>query len=499
MKRFFSFFYTDLHWKLLSLGLAFLLWLLAINMNDPTQNESFNVMLRPINLEILSNAGLELVNPDALDIPVRVGIRAPRRELEYLNSTEGIRAQAERITPVVDFRVVNIDDVLNSEGSVTVRLDISVNLYEGYEHFSINPSFIYVEMDAIVHQTFPVIFDIVGEVDSGLELQPIRLANSNVTVTGSRTDIARIDSVRVYVDVWGVLSDEEQENLQLVVYDHNGYIITDLVHLSVSETTATVSVWPVESVEIIVESTGYVASGFAVEDIDFAPKTVEVISTPARLQNLDYILIEVDLSGRSYSFVDNVDVREWLTDGIFLRSGENHNIAVTVDIEPVERRTFNIPMDNVRSRGISVAYDVLSEMASIRIDVYGPRALLAELTNADIGLEIDLRNLPIGIHFVTLSVDLPEDITLAQSAPALQVQIREPAAEDIEEPTSGEVPEPPTLPNIPDYNTNNTGDYEPELEPDDYPYYPYYEDDNSEVPDSNTEPTLTPDDEEIDD
>jgi len=486
MKRFFSFFYTDLHWKLLSLGLAFLLWFLAVNMNNPTQNDSFNIMLQTMNLEILSNEGLVLVNPDVLDVQVQVGIRATSRDLYYLNSLT-ISEQTEMIAPSVDFRAVNVEDVRDSDGPLTVRLSVSVNLHENYEHFSINPRFMDVAIDVLAREVFPVIPDVVGEVDSGLELQPVRLANNNVTVTGSRTNIARIHSVRVEVEVWGIDSDEEQENRPLIVFDHYGNNITDLVHLSVSETTATVSVWPVKSVEVLVEGTGDVANGFAVEDIDFNPKIIEIISTPARLQNLENILIAVDLTGRAESFVDHVDIRAWLPDGIFLRSGEDYIIVVTVDIEPVERRTFNIPMDNVRSRGISVAYDVLSEMAFIRIDVYGPRALLAELTNADIGLEIDLRNLAIGVHAVTLSVDLPEHITLAQRAPALQIQIREPAAEDIEEPTNDEEPELPTSPTISDSSTDSGYDNEPTTDA------PYNADNINEAPD------YDPNDEENDD
>ena len=491
MKRILSFFVTDLHWKLLSLALAFVLWVLAINMDNPMQNAPYNIMLQTMNMEILSNSGLVVVNPDVLDTEIQVRVRASRQDIEHLNSLNSAREQAQYITPSVDFRVVNVDEVLNSDGPVTVQLDVSVDLHEYYEHFSIRPSHIEVEIDVLTHASFPVDVYIAGEVDSGLELQPIRLANNRVTITGTRTRLARIEHVQVEVDVWGIHEDEEQANLPLRVFDFEGNDMTDLVQLSVNETTATVSVWPVETIDVQVVPIGSLALGFAVEDIDHDPKTVEVVGAIERLRELEYILIEVDLADRNASFIESIDIREWLQ-GVALRSEENPMIDVAVIVEPVERRIFNVPMDNVLTRGASVDYDLLSEMTFIRIDVYGPRTLLEDLSGADIGLELDLRRLPIGTHNVTLSVDLPEGVYLAQQAPSLRIQIREPAAAD-EDDDPTEVIELPSEP-VPS-DTENDDPSETDTMPDDTTEYPYESATYTEVSD----PDYDPSDEETDD
>ena len=67
MNKFFSFFSTDIHWKLIALFLAFLLWIVGSNVNNPHENGSINARLNVANFELLANEGIVLLNEDALD------------------------------------------------------------------------------------------------------------------------------------------------------------------------------------------------------------------------------------------------------------------------------------------------------------------------------------------------------------------------------------------------------------------------------------------------
>jgi len=450
MKRFASLLFADFHWKLISLGLAFLLWLFGTNMANPTQNHLLTVQLDHHSLEILANEDIILVNPEALDILVQVGVRAPRSDLAVLIDATPAR-QAAMIAPSVDFRAVNVNEVRNNDGTLTVRLNINVNLYPGYEHFSITPSFIEVEVDAVAREIFPVELDDTGDVDSGLELRTIRLANNNVTVTGTRTNIAQVDRVRVHVDIWGINYDTELPNLRLEVIDRFGHDITHLVQLSVQETTATVLVWPIKTIALRVEPTGTIAHGFAVDEIDTEPRFIDVIGAPSTFNELEleYVVVELDLDNRNESFIDSLEISEWLPNGVFLSREQDPVVAVVVAIEPIERRVFQIPFDNLLIRGVGVLYDIVGSVTTVRLSVDGPQTKISGLSQGDIGLELDLRNLSIGIHRVPLTVNLPDGVTLALNPPMLQVQIHEPAGADTDEDYNH-------------YNWEDPGDVEPE-------------------------------------
>jgi len=449
LKKILSFLYADFHWKLLSISLAFVLWFVGAHINNPPQNHLFNLRLQHHNMDILAGEGLMIANPEALDVIVRVGIRAPRRELDALIAA-GVDVQAARIVPSIDFRAINIEEVLGSDGPVTVRLDVSANVDAGLEHFSIHPRFVQVQVDVIEQRTFPINVYQTGEIAPVFELLPIRLMNTNVIITGPRSWVSQIAEVVVEVDLLGIHADTELVNLPLTVVCHAGRNITNRVQLNVRETTAIISVLSTEAKELSLRATGSLASGLAIAEVAATPATIEVAGTPGRLQEIEYILIEFDLDGEDSEFVRYVNVAEWLPYGVFLRSGESPYVAVEVTVEPIERRVLHIPRGNVRSRGLGTIYSILGGARHIRVEVSGPQAQVNALRYGQIGLELDLRNRPIGIHTIPLNVTLPQGITLVQNAPHLRVQIHEPAVVGADE-NNNDYPPPEELPPVQPY------------------------------------------------
>jgi len=464
-QRILSFFTTDIKWKLICLGLAILLWLISSNFNNPTETRSFNVPLEIHNAEILTNAGIVILNQENLDAQIRVGIRAQRWDFEALDEARDIRAS-------IDLRAIPVDTVLSAEEPVTVLLSVGVNLSEELELSSISPSTIELVVDVMARESFPIRINIEGETAPGLELMPIRLINNVVTITGPRSLLSDIEEVRVNIDVLGIHAETEISNLPLYVITRSGQdILPNLLHLNVWDTGATIPVWPIETVELRVQTTGNLAPGYAVDTVVLEPGEIDIVAPPHVLADIHYILLEIDLNAANATFSEELLIT--LPDGVYLRTGEVETVNATVIVEPIERRIFNVPRDNVRIRGLQAIYQILSNNANIRVEVAGSRGQITDLTLNDIGLELDLRNLPIGIHYVVLNVSLPTGVTVFQNAPALQVQIHEPA---------------PAEPDIPPQPPFTTEEPEPTPEPDPEPDDPIPDDDpNEDEPDDQEE------------
>ena len=426
-------FLQDIKWKLLSLTLAILLWLVGTNMNNPTQNRQYTLPLGLHNIDILGRDGLVLLNQGDISTQVRVGIRATRNDLDNL-SRYPMSRQREIIVPSIDFRTINLADVQEADGPLQISLPISVSATEEFEHVSVHPNHINVVVDVLETISLPVITIVEGEVDSGGELRPISLANSAVTISGGRTIVESIYGVFVSVEVWGQQEGSVIDNLPLMVLNHAGDNITNQLQLSVQATSATISIWPFRTVNVDVVPTGELAPGFVLaEEITFAPETVSIMGPENIVNNIETITVEVDKTAMAEDFTREIDVADWLPPGIMLAETEN-NTAITVDVyvEPIERRSFSVPVDNVRIRGFAAIYQILGDAATINVEVSGASALVSALGPEEIALDIDLRNLGIGVHFVPITVDLPEGISLFQAPGTLQVQIHEPAGEEVE-------------------------------------------------------------------
>jgi len=432
IKKYISAFFVDFQWKLLSLFVAFLLWFLSANLNNPARNDQFHLLLQLHNVEVLARDSVVLLNEDALrETMIQIMIRGQRRELEALRARDPYFI-ASMIVPSIDLRAIDPTKVLGADEPIALPLDISVNLYPAFEHLSIRPGYVEVILDAMASERLPVDITVIGEVLQGYELRTIQLTNNLVTVTGARNIVSSVESVGVRLDVLG-LSSSTEITVPLAVFDREGNDMTDMVQLSISETTAFIPVWKIAPVELVVNPVGQVASGFAVSQLHFEPETIEVSAHPDRLEGLEYVTVELDLGGANDSFAYSINLAEWLPDGVHLRRDETPSVTVAAVIEPIEQRFFNIPRDQIRIRGFAAIYQILGDTVPIRIGISGPRSLIEAVNYNLIDLELDLRNLSIGVHDVAISVDLPGGMTLVGTSPVLQVQIHEPAPEEPDE------------------------------------------------------------------
>jgi len=446
-KKILSALVEDVQWMLLALAAATVLWFIGMNMSDPLQNQSVVSRLRLDNFEIMAREGIVVLNEDELrETDVAVTVRARRSDMDRLRSSidTGI------VEVSIDFRAVDADTL--ADGISTQQLRISPNLQPGFEHLFISPALVDIQIDKFARQIYSVQAVQRGDVSPGFELQPIRLGNDRVTISGSRTELDMVSLVQAYVDITGIHEDAELP-IELMVLDYQGEDMTGRVNLSVTETTANVRVWQIRTVDIIVRGAGQPASGFAKAGYDNEHATVEIVGAEEALNSVENIYAEIDLTDVSENTVRTVSLKEWLPEGVFLRQGEISEFDVTAKIEPIELQTFIVPHGNVRSRGVVGLYQLVDNNAAIRVTISGPRSIISALDATQIEPEFDLRGRPIGIHQVPLIIRLPDELSIVGQTPSLLVQIHEPA---IASSGDDEEPAPPDDEDIPEESIENS-------------------------------------------
>lgn len=428
LKKIAGIFYKDIGWKILSLIAACVLWLVGVNMSNPMQNHTIRQRVQLNNIEILATEGIMLLNEAELrDTLIQVGVRAHRHNMDLLRLAEisDVTLFDEMVNVSIDFRAINSEVVHSADGEVTILLDISPNLYHDIEHFSIRPSYVEVQLDAIASTSFPVEVVRHGEVAQDSWFESVNLANNHVTVTGARSLVRDVRQVLVNLDVSGLYEDTEL-SVALRVLDTGGNDITDELDLSVSSTTAFINVWPVRQLPFRVEFTGELAEGFAVYEYTVEP---EFMSVAARsFEDVYSIVLKVELDGASENALRTVNVEDNLPHGVYLVHGERPYVAVFINIETISTRTINVLATSVRITGVEAIYQNLSEAPFFPITVRGPQSKVQQLAAADIFLDLNLVGLPVGSHNIRLQVTVPEGITVVSAAPQMLILIETPAA-----------------------------------------------------------------------
>ena len=474
IKKILSFFYTDLQWKLLSLVLALILWFISTSVNNPLENRPLDRVLQLHNLGVMDTEGIAVLNINELrNINIQIGIRGPRHDIEALGLIE------DMLIASIDFRAINREYVYAADEPVNVELSVSANLahlgFANVNHQYIRPHTVNVVLDLLTQQSFPIQTRIDGIVADGFELQNIILTNQNVNIEGPRSHIRLIEYVYAYINITN-LSDNTSRPSRLIVYDSDGHDITGLFRLSVFETIANIQILPIESVALAVDTIGEPAQGFVVHSVYTDPVYINIIDT---LNNLhEYITIEVPITDLSEDFEYIINIQEFLPLGMRLSESESAYVTVSIYVEPIQRRIFSIPRTDIAVFAHAAVYQLLGGPLPARIVVEGPQSIVSLLEPSDINVSLSLAGRGIGDHRISVSVDLPEGIYLAESPPFIDVRIldmRQPPIEPPDEPTVPPVePEPPDEePDEPDDET-----YEPD-EPDepyesDEPYEDYY-------------------------
>jgi len=430
-KKFLAFFYTDVHWKLISLGLAFIIWLLAMNLHDPMENRSYPRDLQIRGLEIMERDDLVVVNEDELrDTSINLGVRGLRSAL----------SRAEDAFVYVDLREVNSALALAADGPITQTLPVRANLVSGIEQQYVRSATVEVELDWRVSRAFPLEIDTYGQARDGFEVQSLRAANPNIVVTGSRGLVNTVARVGVEVDLDNISEDAPIDS-PVMVFNHDGEDITSqVIMLSVNATTVTVQVLPVRSVELRVAPIGEMASGFTIveDELRASELFIDLVGTAERLSEIEYILLEINLEGLSESVEMPIAVDAFLPAGISLSRHAPYDVVINVAVEPVQARSFFVSRRDWSVFDYSAIYTQIAPPANVRVVVMGPQSVVSAMAAADLRVELDLRNLPVGIHWVPLTVgNLPPGVVLAETLQSIQVQIYEPAVD---------APDPPEMP-----------------------------------------------------
>lgn len=386
---------------LTALAFAIAVWIYAVSQADPTETQ---VYPRPFQMEVIGlDPNLTIVN-DYADT-VSLTLRAPSTIIQQL---------------INDSTLIDVTLDLSGLESGVHTLTPQVNLaVEPAEVVRINPSTIFVKLDSIVTETFPVTVELDGNPAIGFEAKTPELENPNVRVSGPQSLIESIERIVARVDI-DEASESIQREVELVAYDDQGIIVD-----SASITPGTIEVIiPItqrggyRTVGVKPITTGELAEGYRLLNIFSIPPTVTIYSSDTELvQSLPSSIETTPINLNSAEESMEIRVTLDLPEGVSVVGSQY--VTVQIEIEPIidSRRFADIP---VQVEGLAENLQAIISPENVDVILEGPVTVLETLDIADILIVVDLTELQIGTHQVTPEVRLAvDDLTVESILPNL--------------------------------------------------------------------------------
>lgn len=390
----------------LSFILAITLWLVVANVDNPVTTKQFrDVDVTILNENVLSNINkvYEVVSGAQASFTVK-----------------GRRSVLDNMT-AEDFRVVA--DLAHMSEVYAIPIEISpkneavdVEIYK-------NENTMVLSLEDELTDTCAVTVVTEGEVMDGYAIGEKEVKPNIVSVTGPQSMVHKIKEARVTVDVEHA-SSEVTDQCEVQYYDGNGELL-DQARLSTDykNVDVTVQVLKTKSVSVVVNTTGTVAKGYDLENVNYEPQTIDIAGTSEVLASVNEISInDVDISGLKEDTEYSFKVADYVPEGVVLTDAEQ-KIMVTVKVGQIISKDIILTGNYINLAGGQAKYKYeLAKDVTVKVKVTGYRDVITSMQASDLDAMVDVSKLTAGDHLCTVSVR-QDDVLSAVALDKVKVKV----------------------------------------------------------------------------
>lgn len=401
--------------KIIALVSAILLWLLVVNISDPTITQTFSgVDVTVTNADIITNNG-KTYDISEEQRKVSVTVTAKRSIIESINNNK-IHAEAS---------MKNLMD-----GNL-IPVEVYVDGYEDYKA-EVNPVNIQVSIEDTASNKFPVTVVTSGEVQDGYVIGNTTAKPSAITISGAKSVITSISKVVVKVDVSG-LSGDKTLNGELLIYGANENVLdqTQLTtNIGTGGARVKVDLYSTKNVKLNFSTRGNPEAGYVCSGISCEPEEILAAGEEdaiSALETIDIPARALDISGANSTVEKTIDITEYLPEGILLVDDTTRNVVVTAAIEKLGTKTITIPAGAVVINNAPPELTASFKSANdLELNFTGSGNVLENLTESQISASVDLSGLKEkGSYEVPLKVEAPSGCALSEDIKVTVILIKE--------------------------------------------------------------------------
>lgn len=372
---------NNLGLKLISVGLAMILWIIVVSIDDPVITRTFSgIEVEVLNADAVTSQGKTYEILDGSN-NIAVSVSAKRSILEkiskdYIKATADLKEMTILNSAAINVRTTRYSDMITSITPLTKNLKLAVE-----------------DLDK---KQLSITVETIGNPAKGYVVGNNSPSVNITTVTGAASKVSRISRAVATVDVSGRTSNI-RTGAEVVLYDGNGDPVnSSSVSVSVKEIVVDVDILETKEISVSAAVSGTTAEGFAYTGlVSVDPETVLIAGSGTVFNNLESIVIpaeDISIDGitEDKSFVLNIT--DYLPSGIRLAdSGYDGSVTVTAYVGKLENALIDIPTSNIFIDNIPEGFTVsfADGSGTKRVEVQGLNEVLTNLDASTIMGSID--------------------------------------------------------------------------------------------------------------
>ncbi len=282
----------------------------------------------------------------------------------------------------------------------THRVNIEYDRGSNDIEYSVNPSVATVTIYKKVSDTRQLAYDIVNDdkLDNTLIVNSVKLSTEEVTIRGAESKIKEVATVKALIDLENLSKKEAGvqtlSDIELKAYDSKG----NVVDVEIVPVTPPITVSaeidlasPSKKVSLNFVPKGKFVTGKAIAAYTFSQNEVTIYGDSDVLSKINSLDVEVDVS----KITSNTSFRAQIKKPSGVKSISTNYITVDLTVtdassEPVR---FTIALTGLNVRDDLIAQPIDSENGFITVEVQGASSVLSSISESDITVYVDLKDL----------------------------------------------------------------------------------------------------------
>ncbi len=384
--------------KLLSVILAFLLWLVVMNISDSMITvEIDDIPVQQLNGDKLEQ--LDKVYDVAKGDTVDIIVKGPRSVVENLGVDDFI-ATADLST----MSITNTVQITVTPKRSSIRDEITVTCKDNVMR---------INLEEKISLQYSVKVKTFGAVKNGYAVCSQQTSPNIITVEGPKSAVEKITEVVVSVDV-AHQSDAMDLEGTIILYDAYGdKIENDKITISQDTVKVHLDIYPTKEVAVKVNVKGSPKDGYTMSEVLYQPQTVTIAGESENLANVEELVIDdVYISGMDADLETTVSLKDYLPDNVYL-ANSSEEVVITVSLEELVSKELTLTADDVNLLQKTSDKEYTLELSDdFAIIVTGLDSQVADITIDKLSPKIYCKDKSIGNHSnVTIELTEIEGLT----------------------------------------------------------------------------------------